>query len=50
MGLILKELGFTRQTPRRRDYRQHPQRVAQWQEETLPELKTTAAAENRLIF
>lgn len=50
IGLLLKQLGFTLQKPTRRDYRQNPQRVAPWQEEILPELKTTAAQENRVIF
>jgi transposase len=50
IGLILKELGFTLQKPRRRDYRQNPQRVAEWQEKTLPELKKPAVVENRRIF
>ena len=50
IGLLLKELGFTRQQPNRRDYRQNPQRVAEWQEKILPELKTTAVAEKRRIF
>jgi transposase len=50
IGLILKELGFTLQKPKRQDYRQNPQRVAEWQEKTLPELKKTAMEENRRIF
>jgi transposase len=50
IGLILKELGFTLQKPKRRDYRQKPQQVAEWQEKTLPELKKTAVEENRRIF
>lgn len=50
IGLILKELGFTLPQPKRHDYRQNPQRVTEWQEKTLPELKNTAVEENRRIF
>jgi transposase len=50
IGLLLKQLGFTLQKPRRRDYRQNLSRVTQWQEETLPELKKTAKPEDQLVF
>jgi transposase len=50
IGLLLKQLGFTLQKPTRRDYRQNPQRVVQWQEEILPELKKTAETEKRLVL
>lgn len=40
---ILKQLGFTLQKPKRRDYRQDPQAVAQWKQERLPELKKSRA-------
>jgi transposase len=50
VGLLLKELGFTLQKPIRRDYRQNPQSVTQWQEEILPELKKTAAEETRVVL
>jgi len=40
---ILSKLGFTLQKPKRRDYRQDPQAVAQWKQERLPELKKSRA-------
>ena len=39
IGLLLKQLGLMLQKPKRRDYRQNPQHVEQWREETWPELK-----------
>jgi transposase len=50
VGLLLKKLGVTLQKPIRRDYRQNPQGVAQWQEEVLPKLKKPAAEETRVIL
>jgi hypothetical protein len=43
-------LGFTLQQPTLCSYRQNWSRVAPWQEETLPELKTTAEPEDQLIL
>jgi Transposase and inactivated derivatives len=40
---ILSNLGFTLQKPKRRDYRQNAETVAQWQQETLPQLKKSAS-------
>jgi len=40
---ILSKLGFTRQKPQRRDYRQDAQAVARWKETTLPGLKKSRA-------
>jgi transposase len=40
---ILRKLGFTLQKPKRRDYRQDAQAVAQWKEEHLPKLKKSRA-------
>ena len=39
VGVILKAVGFSRQKPRRQDSRQQPEKVRQWCQETLPELK-----------
>lgn len=54
IGLLLKQLGLTRKQPTRRDYRQNLSRVAQWQEEILPELKKLrnkkTKQENQVIF
>ena len=50
VGLLRQELGVTLQKLRRRDYRQNPPGVAPWQEEILPELKTTAAEETRIVL
>jgi transposase len=50
IGLLLKQLGFTLQQPTLCSYRQNPQRVAPWREETLPELKKPAAPDQRVIF
>lgn len=36
---ILAKIGFTRQKPIKKDYRQDAEDVRQWQEETLPTLK-----------
>lgn len=36
---ILKKIGFTRQRPRAKDYRQDEQAVQQWQSKRLPALK-----------
>lgn len=36
---ILAKIGFTRQKPRSKDYRQDEQAVKTWREETLPALK-----------
>jgi transposase len=50
IGLLLKPLGFTLQQPTLCSYRQNLSRVAQWQEETLPELTTTAEPEDQLVL
>jgi transposase len=50
IGLLLKPLGLTLQTPTRRDYRQNPKRVAQWREETLPELKNRLRKTSESFF
>jgi len=39
MSDLLRDLGYTLQKPDRRSYRQDPQKVKQWREETLPALK-----------
>lgn len=39
IGVLLKEVGFSRQKPHRRDYRQKPEKIREWHEETLPQLK-----------
>ena len=36
---ILKRINYTLQVPRKRDYRQSPEKVAIWENETLPEIK-----------
>lgn len=36
---LLKDLGYTLQTPDQRSYRQDPEKVREWQEEKLPALK-----------
>lgn len=36
---LLRDLGYTFQKPDRRSYRQDPEKVKEWQEETLPALK-----------
>jgi transposase len=40
---ILSKLGFSLQKPKRRDYRQDPQAVAEWKQARLPELKKSRA-------
>ncbi len=39
VGDLLRDLGFTLQTPDRRSYKQDPEKVRQWKEERLPEIK-----------
>jgi transposase len=39
---ILSKLGFTLQKPKRRDYRQNAEAVADWKQERLPQLKKSA--------
>ena len=36
---ILKKINYTFQVPRKRDYRQSPEKVAIWEKETLPAIK-----------
>lgn len=36
---LLRDLGYTLQTPDRRSYRQDPEKVKHWREVTLPDLK-----------
>lgn len=36
---LMKKIGFTRQRPHAQDYRQDPQAVKLWQNQTLPSLK-----------
>ena len=36
---ILKRINYTLQVPRKRDYRQSPEKVAIWENETLPAIK-----------
>ena len=38
---ILKKINYTLQVPRKRDYRQDPEKVAVWVSETLPAIKKT---------
>jgi hypothetical protein len=42
-------LGVTLQQPTLCSYRHHWSRVTPWQEETLPELTTTAKPEDQLV-
>ena len=49
IGLLLKPLGVTLQQPTLCSYRHHWSRVTPWQEETLPELTTTAKPEDQLV-
>lgn len=49
IGVLLKEVGFSLQKPHRRDYRQKPEKVREWREETLPELKKKALDEARIL-
>jgi transposase len=42
ISTILGKLGFSLQKPRRRDYRQDDEAVAQWRQQTLPKLKKSA--------
>lgn len=39
VGRILKKVGWSKQKPQRRAIKQDAQAVAQWQQETVPELK-----------
>lgn len=36
---IIKRIGFTSQKPERHSYRQDPEQVEEWREQTLPDLK-----------
>jgi len=38
-GRILKRLGFSRQKPHTKSYQQDQEKVKEWKEQTLPELK-----------
>ncbi|MFD2935464.1 helix-turn-helix domain-containing protein [Spirosoma flavum] len=42
VGRLLKKVGWTRQKPQPNARQQDPQRVKQWREERLPELKKSS--------
>lgn len=50
VGRLLRKLGLSPQKPLHRAYQQDPQRVAQWKEETYPQIKALARKEKAEIF
>jgi len=50
MSVILKRWGFTPQRPIKRAYEQSPAKVKQWLDQTYPQIKAKAKAENAEIF
>lgn len=42
VGRLLKKLEWTRQKPQLKARQQDPQRIEQWRDESLPELKKSA--------
>jgi transposase len=49
VGEYLNRWGFTPQKPKRQSYKQDPEEVRRWLEETYPEIERRAAAENAEI-
>jgi transposase len=49
VGEYLNRWGFTPQVPKRKSYKQSPEEVRRWLDETYPEIERRAAAENAEI-
>jgi len=50
IGQLLKKMDYSRQKPKRKDYRQDPEKVADWKHTKLPELQKKARDENRRLL